>query len=252
VPLVEPPTVSAESRPLVQPDQGAETVAAASAPGPAIAIAEPVPLEQGQPAPQAAPRPVAQEAPIQTVYVPAPVPPKRRGNRGFGLLIGILAAAIFALLYAATIAIIEAARGVALGLDFLTDAGYYVPVIFFLVGFAVLAFIINRGPWLAWVFGSILVGLFVYFGTIGVGLLSSGVIAGTPDAAVRLFGLALVNPFVIAAALLAREVTAWMGAAVSARGRRVKLRNAEDRATFEREAAYSRAELDDARRDPLL
>src|SRR5690554_4846152 len=57
-------------------------------------IDEPVVAEE-RPAPAAAPAPT----PMQTVYVAAPVAPKAKGNRGFGLLFAFLGLLVFTLLF---------------------------------------------------------------------------------------------------------------------------------------------------------
>jgi hypothetical protein len=176
----------------------------------------------------------------QTVYVTAPTEPTPRGNRGFGFLMAIVSTLVFAVLYGIVIAILESSRTPVVSFDFLSSVDFYVPALFFFVGFLVLALGANRAGWWVYVFGSLLVGLFIYFGTVGVGLLSGGVILQTPDGASRLYGEALANPYVIAAALLGREVALWLGSAVAARGRRVKARNADARQSFERDLADSR------------
>ena len=83
--------------------------------------------------------------------------------------------------------------------------------------------------------------LFVYFGTIGVLLLSNNVVLLAPSAATELFRQGLVNPFTIAAALVAREVALWTGALIASRGRKVKARNADAQAEFAREQAENRS-----------
>ena len=183
----------------------------------------------------------------QTVYVQAPTPPRKKSNRGVGVLIAFLSAIIFAAVFAVVVAIIGAATSAgAIQFSFIAVPEFYVPVLFFLVGFVLLVLIVNRANWWAHVFGSIFVALFVYFGTVGTLLLTNGVISHTPSQAGQMFAVALINPLVIAAALVAREVALWMGFAISARGRRIKVRNAEARAAYESELAEKRAEYDRA------
>lgn len=244
---VEPVFTEPEPQPVV-PEPVAETVTvvpviietvptAASESEPVIATADPaaVTTERAHDAEPAA------EPAAQTVFVTAPTEPVHRGNRGFGFLIVVIATIIFAALYGVIIAIIEYVRNGTADLDFLSSIDFYVPVAFFFVGFLIVALIANRAGWWAHVIGSLLIALFVYFGTVAVGLIMGGVIMQTPNGASRLFGEALLNPYVIAAALLGREVSLWLGAAISARGRRVKAKNIEARETFERETAESRA-----------
>jgi hypothetical protein len=182
------------------------------------------------------------ERPAQTVYVMAPVEPRKKGNRGFGVLIAVLSTIVFAVLFALILAIIEVSRTGVYTFDFLGAIEFYVPVLFFLAGFIIVALLANRANWWAYILGSIFVALLVYFGTVGTGLLAGGIVLETPRGAARLFGLALANPFVIAAALLARELALWAGAGISARGRRVTARNVEARSAFEREEAERRSE----------
>ena len=205
-------------------------------------VAEPLAHEPVASEPVAAPV----ERPVQLVYVAAPVEPRKKGNRGFGVLVAALSTIVFAAVFAVILAIIEATRTGAYSFDFLGAIDFYVPVLFFFVGFVIIVLIANRANWWAYIVGSIFVALLVYFGTVGTGLLVRGVVVETPRGAARLFGLALANPFVIAAALLARELALWAGAGISARGRRVKVRNVEARSEFEREAAERRAEYDAA------
>ncbi|MES2093721.1 MAG: hypothetical protein V4531_07910 [Actinomycetota bacterium] len=230
--LVEVPPAQAASEPVL----------ATSDPGAArTTVIEPEPEHD------AAPRAATSAAAMQTVYVPAPVQPRTRGNRGFGVLIALLSTAIFAGLYALVIATIRAVEVGVFQFTFFGSIAFYTPVAFFFVGFVIVALLVNRAAWWAYVVGSLFVGLFVYFGTVGTGLLANNVFAETPASANRLFAQALTSPFIIAAALLAREVSLWMGALISARGRRVKARNIEAHDTFERESAARTAEYENSR-----
>lgn len=186
----------------------------------------------------------ASSPPVQTVFVHAPLAPKKRGNRGIGSLIAVISTVIFGVLYAVGISIIGAVQGRAFQLDYLTTSLYIVPVAFFLVGFVLLVLVVNRANWWAFILGSLFVGAFVYFGTVGMVLLLDNVVGKTPSEASHLFGQGLISPYVILAALLAREVSMWMGSAVSARGRRLKVRNAEARAAHEQQVAEQRAEYE--------
>ncbi|WP_394770571.1 hypothetical protein [Lacisediminihabitans sp.] len=239
--VVQEDTIDPQPEPLVEPVRATSHVSEV----PAAVVAEPVAAE---PVTEVAPEPttVVATPPAQTIYVTAPVEPRKKGNRGFGVLIGLLSTVIFAALYALVVALIETARTGVSSFNFLGAIEFYVPALFFLLGFIILALLANRANWWAYILGSLFVGLLVYFGTVGTGLLVGGIVLETPSGATRLFGQALTNPLVIAAALLAREVTLWAGAGISARGRRVKVRNVESRAAFDREAAERRAEYDAA------
>lgn len=229
----------------VAPVEASETEPVLATRNPA-AVTVPEPVHEpvaAEPAPLAA----TSAAAMQTIYVPAPVAPRKKGNRGIGVLIAVLSTIIFAGLYALVLALtLPIFRG-GNRYDFLGSVEFYIPVLFFLVGFIVLVLIVNRANWWAYVLGSLLVGLFVYFGTIATGLLIGNIFAETAEGASRLFAQALINPFVIAAGLLAREVSMWMGFVISARGRRLKVRNAEAHATYERESAVRQTEYENAR-----
>lgn len=210
-----------------------DDVAHASASEPVIATADPAAVRTEVP-------PVA--APQQVVYVQAPPAPRNRGNRGVGTLIAVLSAVIFVALLAVATAAIRYASSGSFEFGFLSQSQFFIPVLFFLVAFVLLVLLVNRGAWWAYIIGSILVGLAVYFGTIGLGLLTTDVISNTPAEANARFIVQLANPFVIASALLAREVSLWFGAIISRRGRNVKARNAAAREVHERELAERRAQ----------
>jgi hypothetical protein len=199
-------------------------------------IEEPRPAEE-----QAAPvvAPIAAQ-PTKTVYVAAPVAPKNKGNRGFGVAFALLGTLVFALLFAAVIALImlvnppQSAFGGSI-LGFVTSSAFWVPVAVYFVVFALLALIVNRGSWASWVLLSFVLAVVVYFATIGVLLLFAGVFGMTPSEATQDFGRLAFSAPLIVVAILAREVTIWFGAAIAARGRKVKERNLEARAAYERE-----------------
>jgi len=177
----------------------------------------------------------------RVVYVQVPPEPKMRGNRGFGVLLALAAT----LVYTAVLALVTALVGVATtggsSFRFLAEAEFYIPSLFFVIAFVILVLLANRANWWAYILGSLVVALVVYFGTIGLGLLGTGIVTNTPDEAEARFTAQLLNPFVIVAAVLAREVSMWTGTAISRRGRSVKVRNAEARAAYDRELAEKRA-----------
>ena len=239
--------------PLVEPARGsshvsetpADVAAQNNVDAPVTAPAEPVARTEKDPPP----RPATSAASMQTVYVPAPVPPIKKGNRGFGVLIALLSTVIFAGLYALIIASIRALELGVFQFDFFGSLAFYTPAIFFFVGFVIVVLLANRASWWGYVLGSIFVALFVYFGTVATGLLVNNIVAETPSGAARLLSTALFSPFIIAAALLAREVSMWMGALISARGRRMKVRNLEARDAFDRESAERATDLENSRYD---
>jgi hypothetical protein len=180
----------------------------------------------------------------QIVYVTAPAAPRPQSNRGFGALIALVSTVLFVVLLALAAAVLGLLIEGRFGFDFLGQGAFYAPVIAFLIGFVLLVLILNRAAWWSYIVGSIFVALVVYFGTIGFGMISEGVFVETPDGARELFFAQLGNPFVIVSALIAREVSMWVGAGIAARGRRVKERNVVARESYDRELAEKRAEYE--------
>ena len=245
--------VQQQAMPLVEPvrsktdanNTAADRADQINVDAPVAATADPAARTEQDPPP----RPATSAASMQTVYVPAPVPPVKKGNRGFGVLIALLSTVVFAGLYALIIASIRAVELGVFQFNFFGSLAFYTPAIFFFVGFVIVALLANRASWWGYVLGSIFVALFVYFGTVATGLLVNNIVAETPSGAARLLSTALFSPFIIAAALLAREVSMWMGAVISARGRRVRVRNLEARDAFDRESADRATDLENSRYD---
>lgn len=176
----------------------------------------------------------------QVIYVTQPTPPPRKGNRGFGALIALLSGLAYGVLLALAAALIGWVAEGTFSFAVLSRAAFYAPVLLFILAFVLLVVIANRASWWAFIIGSIFVGLFVYFGTVGIAML--GGVIQDPDSAAELFRAQLLNPFIVVAGLLAREVSMWVGAAISRRGRVVRTRNAEARAAYERDVEEKRAE----------
>ncbi|MBX0301785.1 hypothetical protein K2F54_17615 [Cryobacterium sp. 1639] len=215
-------------------------------PSPAVA-SQPV----GQPAAQAAPQPTqqyTQQQPSQQfaptpIYVTAPTAPKKLGNRAVGILIGLIATAVFAGIYALVAFFISAAGAANIGdatarfTDFLVLPVFYVPVIFFFLAFALLVAVLNRAGWWAYVLGGFLVAIVVYFSYIGGALLAVQAWTLTASEASRFISTQWLNPGAIAAAIMAREVPIWFGAWIARRGRSVTAKNAAAREEYERQLA---------------
>ncbi len=185
----------------------------------------------------------------QVVYVQAPLPPRVRGNRVVGVLLALLGTVVFAAVYAGAAAIPLAIRFSGTGFSpafsaFVQNAIFWIPILMFALAFIVLTVILNRAGWWAHVIGSLLVAFFVYFASIGLLLLVGNVVSLTPVQANSAFGALATNPLVIAAALVAREVSIWIGLAIAARGRRVKARNVETRTAWDREQEEKKAEYE--------
>ena len=249
------PVVTPTDDPYVQTvnlDGSADRASATSAPSTAVEpttaveppyTPEPATAVESTSTPEPAYAPATPTGP-RVVYVETPEPPKKKGNRGVGALIALLSSVVFGVLFVGVFYVIFYLTTGRSYLGFVSSLSFYLPVLFFAVGFVLLVLILNRARWGAYVFGSIFVGLFVYFGTIATVLLLNGVLSGTAAQASADFYEALANPTVIAAGLLAREVSLWMGAAISARGRRIKARNVEAQEAFERDAAQQKADYE--------
>ena len=198
----------------------------------------PAALPAGEPTAVAVQEPVvvSPEAAAPTVvYVTAPLPPKRKGNRFVGAAVALVASFVYAAVLALVFAIVWASITGGADLGFVGSPNFFIPVVFFVAAMVLLALVLNRAGWWAYVLGSIVVALVVYLGSAGVLLLLNNVVLETRDTAAQMFRLALLNPLVIISALVAREVAMWFGLIISLRGRRVTLRNAEARVAFERE-----------------
>ena len=208
-------------------------------------------IPAGAAATGAAGRPAEEAHPSnqQRAFTSPPVAPKKKGNRVFGALIALVSSVVFLIVFAIVAAIVISVgapgQSVVGNLTaFLTSPVFYVPAIFFAVAFVLVVLLANRANWWAYIIGSLFVAAVVYFGTIGVGLLISNVVVMTPAEAAAEFARSASNPFVIAGALVAREVAMWSGAAIAARGRRMKVRNRSSREEYERAAAEHRAEYE--------
>ena len=207
----------------------AATVAAGTATGAATLAPEPYV------APAAAAGP-------QTVYVQAPTPPATRGNRGFGALVALIGTVVFALLYAGISYLILLARGDAVQAssvftEFLVQPVFWIPVLACFVGFALLAAIVNRGPWWYYAVFGLLVGVLVYFSYIGASLLYAQTWTMTLDQATEFLSQRWLDPFAITAGVVAREIPIWFGGWIAARGRTVAERNRLAREAYDRELA---------------
>ena len=230
--------------PTAEPDSADPILDGPGAPEPASP-----PKVEGQAAGDVA-SPAPGESPMagaQVVYVTAPIPPQPKGNRVVGVLLAILGAVLFALVYLGIVALLvtlfidpkEPGSAIA---EFVNDASFWVPVLFFALGFVLIVLLLNRAAWWLHVLGSILVAAIVYFGTIGMLLLINNVVVKSPGEVQVQFSVLAVSSVVIPAALVAREVSIWVGFLIAVRGRRVAARNLEARAAFDREQAEAKAE----------
>ncbi len=208
----------------------AATVAAGTAAGAATLAEERQPVYV---APQPAP---------QTIYVQAPTPPKSAGNRAFGVLVALVGAAAFALLYAAVAYLLLLGQGDAalaneVFTQFLTRAVFWVPIAAFFIGFTVLAAIVNRGPYWTYAVFGLVIAVLVYFSYIGGSLLTVEAWTLTTEQAAAFIGERWLDPFAIVAAVIAREIPVWLGGWIAARGRAVTDRNREAIEAYDRQLA---------------
>jgi len=179
----------------------------------------------------------------QPVYVTAPQPPKRKGNRGGGILIALLSAVVYAIVSALVVlvifAITKSTTDIAMRdfVQYLGTASYYIPIVFFFLAFILLIAIVNRGGWWAYILGAFFVGAIVYFAYIGGVLLTIQAWQFSPAEVGRILSQLWANPLTIGAAVVAREVPIWFGAWIAARGRKVRDRNDEAQRQYERDLA---------------
>ena len=177
--------------------------------------------------------------PMAPLYLQAPAEPEPAGNRLAGILISLVATVAFALVYAGILAAGLAPhhpRSTFLDeglLPHLTSWGFIAATAGFFIGMVLLVLIVGRAGWWAYVLGGFWVAVIVAaaatlgyrFSTDLTGLSSSWDL--------RSLYATVTLPQVIAAALVAREVTVWFGAWIGARGRKVTARNREAQAEYE-------------------
>lgn len=203
--------------------------------------------EAPQAGPAWAPEPPAAGAagaaqPAGLVYVTAPTPPKRRGNRGAGILIALLATLVFAVVDALVVLAIFALNQQGNVIDdlvrYIATPAFWATAIIYALALFLLVAIANRGGWWWYVLGGFLVAVVVYFAYIGATLLTNAWVLA-PSEVGRFVSQLWSHPLTIATAVVAREVTIWFGAWIAARGRRVRARNVEAREAYDRDVAES-------------
>lgn len=215
-----------------------------------VVVAEPVvapadvPVSYDQITPASEPETItlAETTPVdhpvqEVVIVDAPVAPKKKTNRLAGLLYSLLATVVFTALFAAAVIVIGLIANGAVSLSFLAQPSFYFPALLFFLALVIVVAVVNNAGWWTYIITSVAVGAGVYFGTAAILLISAGVATMSRQEANAFYFDALINPLTIAAALIAREVAIWTGAILGARGRKVRVRNAEAREAYEREQA---------------
>ena len=177
---------------------------------------------------------ISADHPMAALYMQSPMPPEMRGNRGAGVLIALLGAVAFALVYAGVLALWIApsyppstflSEGL---LPLVLSWGFAAAVVGFFVGFVLLVLIVGRAGWWAYVLGGLLVAIFTWSATLAGSALgerfSGEVVSLQPLSLLSEYGL--IFPVLIAG-IVAREVSVWFGAWIGARGRKMKRLNAE-------------------------
>lgn len=173
------------------------------------------------------------------LYVQAPSEPEVRGNRGFGILIGLLGTIIFAGLYAAAVAGLQLVlEGDGTFVENLVQISTSWPFLLAAAGFflswVVTATIVNRSGWVHWVLGGFIIGLVVFLAWVGGFLIQERAWTLSVDEVLaEVTGVAFTFGPVLAF-VVAREIPVWLGGWIAARGRKVREANLEARAEYER------------------
>lgn len=189
------------------------------------------------------------------VLVEEPMPPRRKGARGVGFAVALLATLVFAIVFAAAFFAVEFLFNVDFGPAALLESvwllpSYLLPVIVFFLAYWIITLVVNRAGWWAHVLGAFIVALLVYAAHIvGAYMEQQGGWAGYTE----VFGIdgpslgqLLLAPLSVLAFVVAREVPIWVGGIVSRRGRKAREWNRQSMEDFNREnderlANYERA-----------
>ena len=208
---------------------------------------EPVPAAAAEPASTETAEPTPAPTPAPTVvYVDPPARPKKRGTRGVGIAVVLLATGIFTILYAlATIILALALRPDGLNgfVEYLASAPFLVPVAVFAGAHLLLVLIANRAGWWMHVLGGFLVAVLVWVAFLGAAVIAAGALGAPAGQQQALLLQQAVNPLGILAAVLAREIPIWVGGIVARRGRTQAAKNAEAQEAYERDLAAHRASV---------
>ena len=195
-------------------------------------------------APPAVEEPAVAPAPI---FVQAPEPPRKRGNRGATGLIGLVAALVFAGLYGGALYAWQLFVNVVPAMnmqpildptDFINDVllsgPYWVTVVAFWLAFWLLGVFVNRARWWSWVVLGLFVALVTYAGFLGGVFFEAPFWNITPTQGIELLKNTAFAPVGLFAFIIAREVTIWFGGWASRRGARITAHNKEARDEYER------------------
>jgi hypothetical protein len=249
-PLAPPPSVE-EHGEAARLETSQEPAAEPAAP---VVDAPAEPTADASPAPVAEPTPAPLPAPVQATepepapyggptYLQSPTEPKKRSNRGLGILIAVLAAVVFAAAdLAATYGILLVRYGNDRALTYLESYAkgwdFWIPLAVFTAAFIALVAIVNRGRWWGYVLGSVFVAILVFASYYGAALLTSQAWNFTPgefsdftrdyfQSNITYLWVATVVTFI------ALELVTWFGAWISFHGQVAKRKNLEARAAYE-------------------
>jgi hypothetical protein len=181
--------------------------------------------------------------PVAPIFLQRPEPPKRKSNRGVGILIALVGTAAFAVLWAVAVIVVGAMLTPSseflpvLRQYFTSQLSGWAPIVAFFVGMVVLIQIINRARWWAYILGGLFVAVFVYLVYIGAELSDAHYLSRNAEEQALILSRVWVNPFAVIAGVIAREMSVWTGAWLAARGRKLKARNAEAQADYEQQLA---------------
>ncbi|MEY9952576.1 hypothetical protein [Leifsonia sp. EB34] len=181
--------------------------------------------------------------PVAPIFLQRPEPPKRKSNRGVGILIALVGTVAFAVLWAVAVVVVGAMLTPSseflpvLTQYFTTQLSGWAPIVAFFVGMVVLIQIINRARWWAYILGGLFVAVFVYLVYVGAELSDAHYLSRNAEEQALILSRVWVNPFAVLAGVIAREMSVWTGAWLAARGRKLKARNAEAQADYEQQLA---------------
>jgi hypothetical protein len=181
--------------------------------------------------------------PVAPIYLQRPEPPKKKSNRGFGILIALVGTIVYAVLWTAAVFIVGALLTPsdeflpAITRFYTEQYSGWAPVLAFFVGMVVLVQLLNRARWWAYILGGLFVAVFVYLVYVGAAVLDANPWSRTPEELDVVLRSVWLGAFAILAGVIAREVSVWTGAWLAARGRKLKARNAEAQADYEQQLA---------------
>lgn len=175
----------------------------------------------------------------QPIFVQAPEPPRKRGNRGFSGVVALLATVIFALGYLAARLFLS---GQAVAMDGLAAAAvellpqprFWVPVLTFFLAFWLLGAFLNNAKWGYWVVFGLLVGVAAMGGHVLGELVNADIFRLTAAQGAEMALAQLATWPALIAFVLGRELPVWFGGWTARRGRTVIAANAEAQEEYQR------------------